>query len=303
MLPNFLVLGTAKAGTDSLYNYLNQHPQIYLSPQKELNFFAHEGRVCPFRGPGDADAMPLNMVTTFGEFHAQFAGVDGQRAVGEVATHYLYYPEAPERIERYLPDVRMLAILRNPVDRAFSAFSSLVRDCRETTPDFSEALAQEDARIEQDWEPLWHYRAMGFYDQQVQRYLRRFDRDRLRFILYDDFVRNPERTVQEIFRFLDVDPQFCPDMSERANVSVVPKHWALHRLSHGNYPVKTIAKAVVPAGPRQAVKRLVASRNLQRPTLSVDVRQQLVNEFRPSNIRLGSLIQRDLSIWLGESGS
>src|SRR5215472_6955488 len=168
MLPNFLVLGTAKAGTSSLYAYLKQHPEVYLSPKTELNFFAHEGKDLNFRGPGDPDYVwDDSIIATYEEYCKQFDTVDKESAVGEVSTHNLYSPQAAAKIKHYVPNAKMIAILRNPADRAFSAFSHMVRDRREETDDFRCALSREQHRIRNNWEPLWHYKAMGFYGAQL----------------------------------------------------------------------------------------------------------------------------------------
>src|SRR5271165_7099493 len=121
-LPSFLVLGTAKAGTSSLYTYLKQHPDVYLSPTTELNFFAHQGGELNFRGPGDLEYVwDDSLVATYEDYRKQFAGVRQETAVGEFSTHNLYSPQAPALIKRYVPNARMIAILRNPAERAFSA--------------------------------------------------------------------------------------------------------------------------------------------------------------------------------------
>lgn len=130
-LPNFLIIGAAKAGTTSLYHYLAQHPQIYMSPIKEPNFFALEERCVDFRGPGDHLYIKQFSVTELERYRSLFQGVTHEQAVGEASPLYLYSPVAPARSHRYVPEMKLIAILRHPVDRAYSAFLHLLRDERE----------------------------------------------------------------------------------------------------------------------------------------------------------------------------
>lgn len=301
-MPNFLILGAAKSGTDALCNYLGQHPQVFMCPNKEPNFFIAEGQAeIPFRGPGDrAEMAHWDMwVSTLDRYQALFADVADERAIGEGTTWYLYHERAPERIQHHVPDAKLIAILRNPVDRAYSAYSMLLRDGRETVGDFARALAAEPERERANWEPMWHYQRMGFYYPQLKRYYDRFPADQLRVVVYDDFVAQAGEVVRDLFRFLDVDDRFEPDTSQRLNISLVPKHPTYHALVVGQHPLKAVAKAVLPVEFRQRVKERLVDSNLAKPApLDPRVRQQLVDVFRTDILRLQELINRDLSHWL-----
>src|SRR5215210_1748036 len=154
MLPNFLVIGAGKSGTTSLYHYLRQHPDVYMSPVKEPLFFAAEGGRIRFPGPDGrmiSRAANPGAVTRMKDYRALFAGVSGKKAVGEASPQYLYTPEAPLRIKHYVPEAKLIAVLRNPVERAYSAFLHRTRLGREPLADFSEALRQEDSRMREGW--------------------------------------------------------------------------------------------------------------------------------------------------------
>ena len=97
VMPNFLVIGAAKAGTTSVYEYLKQHPQIWMSPLKETNFFALEGETLNFRGPGDQDYINRFSITKIEDYLNLFQGVSNQVAIGEVSPLYLYSPKAPDQ--------------------------------------------------------------------------------------------------------------------------------------------------------------------------------------------------------------
>ncbi|HEX2682036.1 MAG TPA: sulfotransferase, partial [Candidatus Dormibacteraeota bacterium] len=240
-MPNFLVIGTAKAGTDALCHYLGQHPQVFVSANKEPLFFVAEGRSnMPYRGPGDRETLRRHdmWISSRVTYESLFAAANGAKAIGEGSTWYLYDESAPIRIHRDVPGVKMIAVLRNPADRAYSAFTMLLRDGRETTTNFVDALEAEDGRVRTGWEPIWHYRRMGFYHEQLTRYLSLFDRTQIHVVLYDDFAARPLETLAEIFHFLGVDDSSSPDVSERLNVSLVPEHASYHRLVNGHGALK-----------------------------------------------------------------
>lgn len=154
--PNFLIIGAAKAGTTSLYHYLAQHPQVFLSANKEPHFFALENNPPDYKGPGDEQGV-RSRITDWQSYLALFSKATGQhRAIGEASTLYLYHPDAPSNIHRHLPDMKMIALLRNPVDAAYSAFGHMYREGREPCNDFMQALKEEDHRVAENWAPSRH---------------------------------------------------------------------------------------------------------------------------------------------------
>jgi len=211
-LPNFLIIGAQKAGTTSLYEYLRQHPQVYMSPVKEPHFFTYEGEARP----------SADIVTQWSQYLALFAGAQGHHvAIGEASPSYLHAHHAPERIHRYLPDVRLIAILRNPVERAFSNWVHNVEHGRERLS-FPEALAREEERMRQGAGYVFDYRWKGFYAAHLSRYLALFPRDHLRVYLFDELRAKPAWVMRDLFEFLEIDPDFQARL-ERHNVSGIPK--------------------------------------------------------------------------------
>jgi hypothetical protein len=300
-LPNFLVIGAAKAGTTSLHGYLSQHPQVYVSPVKETNFFAFEGHRVDYRGPGDAQNINRTSITAFDAYQQQFHTVRDQTAVGEVSPLYLYLEQAPARIYHYLPGVRLVVVLRNPIDRAYSSFLHLRRDRREPVAQFEQALDQEEARIRANWAPLWHYRAMGFYFAQLKRYYERFGRERIRIYLYEHFSQDPAALLIDLFEFLEIDSSCHLDLSLRRNVSGIPKYAWLHDLLKRPHAIRSMIKSWLPHGfQRQGTKLLsqVRNRNLVKPKLSPAVRTKLLQLYHEDILRTQDLIQCDLSHWI-----
>lgn len=295
-LPNFLIIGAAKAGTTALYHYLRQHPQVYMSPEKETNFFAFEGQKVSFCGPGDAK-MCESSITTLGAYKEQFENVSNEVAIGEASPWYLYSTRAAENIYRHIPSVKLIAVLRNPVDRAFSSYLHPVRDGRESLT-FEEGLSVEEKRIAQGWEYIWHYRRAGFYSAQVQRFLKLFRREQVRFCLYDDLLADPDRFLRDIYEFLGVDGSFVVDTSLRPNATGVPKNRLLGRLLNQPNVLRSSAKLFLPKRLRYNLSQRINRRLLEKPSLSEETRQDLLRGYRHDVTALQDLIGRDLSAWI-----
>lgn len=295
-MPNFLIIGAIKSGTTSLCYYLKQHPQIYMSRVKEPRFFALEGERVNFRGPGDYNIADES-VTDIKIYRTLFQSISGERAAGEASALYLYSFKAPQRIYHYVPNAKLIAVLRNPIERAYSSFLHCIRDGREPLDDFTEALLEEEKRIRNSWAPIWHYKRAGFYHEQLKRYFDLFDKSQIRVYLYEDLNEDPSGTLRDIFRFLEVDESFIPDTSARLNVSGVPRNKALHSLvTNLNRPT---IKSFVPNRLLKALREPVRSRVLTKPPqLLPEVRGRLIEVFREDILRLQELIDRDLSGWL-----
>lgn len=299
VLPNFLMIGAPKAGTSAIYYYLKQHPQIYMSPLKEPHFFALENHSLNFQGPGDKDRF-RDAVTQLEDYEKLFANVSREVAIGEASTTYLSSETAPLRIKHYIPDVKLIAILRNPVDAAYASFLHLVRDGDEPLADFGLALEAEEKRVRQNWEGIWHYQRRGFYAEQLERYFQHFDRNQLKVYRYDDFKANPNVVLRDIFEFLEVDPGFMPDMSAKYNVSAMPKNPLLNKMMVKPNPLKSALNMALPKPMRSEIATRLKHWNFQekKPPLSPELRDQLHQNYREDMLKLQDLIQQDLSEWL-----
>jgi Sulfotransferase family len=297
-LPNFLIIGAAKSGTASLYHYLGQHPQVYMSPVKEPNFFALEGHKLDFRAPEAEERINRWSVTSLDAYRALFEGVTTEKAIGEASPMYLYSPEAPERIRRYTPDARLIVVLRDPVERAYSSYMHLRRNGRESLDDFVQALEAEEMRMASNWEWIWHYKNMGFYCEQLKRYYERFDRDQIRVYLHEDLKKDSLGVSREVYEFVGADSSFVPDTSLKYNVSGVPMSRTIFNLIKRPHPVKNALKPLFPERFRRPLVMGLWDRILVKPPLPAEVRGRLVEEYRQDILGLQDLIQRDLSGWL-----
>ncbi len=297
-LPNFLIVGAAKAGTTSVHAYLRQHPQVYMCPVKETNFFAFEGEELNFLG-GISSGYLANFVTNISDYRAQFQGVNNETAIGEACPSYLYLPKAVERIKYYIPDVKIIVILRDPIERAYSHFLHHLRDRLVTYTDFEQALKLESQRIADNWWWDYHYVQVGLYYQQLKRYFDNFDRQQIKVALYKDLKADSLAFIQDIFEFVGVERQFKPDLSAKHNATGIPRHKALDTLIKEPNLIKAIYQLLLPATLRQPITAKIAQYNpLWKPPLTPEVRHNLLELYREDILKLQKLIQQDLSHWL-----
>ena len=287
-----------KSGTTALYDLLDAHPEVYVSPVKEPNFFAFAGQDLDFQAPIDRRPEGINntSITDRGEYEALFADADPNQARGEASHTSLYWPDAAANVKRLVPEARLVVILRNPVERAYSEYMHFRRDGEEPIGDFAEALAAEEERIEQNW-ALGRYVDRGMYDEQLKRYFDRFDRDQIRVFLHQDLVERPDELARALFEHVGVDPSVDVQRDRRVNKSGIPDNPVMHRVLTGLQPVKDVLAPVIP----DAIvdwANLLKNRNLEKPEMEPAVRRQLVKTFRPHVQRLATMLDRDLSHWL-----
>ncbi len=192
-MPNFFIIGAMKSGTTTVYEWLKQHPQIYMSPRKEPNFFSSEGEEYITR-PGGRKDSEYPMIKDIEDYCALFKDVSNESAIGEATVGYLFNPRTPERLKQCVPDARLIAILRDPVDRAFSHYRMMIRLGDEPESDFVEAFHMEENRIRNQWDPFtWSYKSVGFYYVQLKRYFDLFERSQVQVYLYEDLESKPDK--------------------------------------------------------------------------------------------------------------
>jgi hypothetical protein len=293
MLPNFLIIGTPRSGTTTIYESLQQHPQIFLSPLKEPMFFILEGEKDLFPGP----VSPIGP-RDIHAYRSLFDHATREKAIGEASTLYLFSQKAPLRIKKYLPEVKFIAILRNPVDRAFSHFMHNRLAGTEPIADFEEAMSVEEERIRRGWFCFWSYRGVGFYGQQIERYFSHFDRRQFQFFLFEDLIADPAVLFTKFLQFLGVDEAFRIRPHEKYNPSGVPRNRFLHAfLSKPNF-IKNQLKRILPEKTQYNLLTRFMNRNLAKPRLSTEVRRRILAVYREDIMKTQDLIDRDLSSWL-----
>ena len=303
--PNFLVIGAGKSGTTSVYQYLKQHPQVFMSEIKEPNFFALEGKT-DIIGYNESDPEGFNhypwAVTNLSDYKALFKNVDNQVAVGESSTMYQYMDKAPANIKKHIPNAKLIAIFRNPADRLYSRYLHLAREDREPTKNFEDCFIKGNI-----WWQKNDLIQEGFYITHMKRYFKDFDHDKIKIFLYEDLKDNPKKLIKEMYQFLEIDESFEPDMTIKYNVSGKIRNRFFNQL----IGQKSILKEAVAILSPFLLKKIKSSKyirksvtnlrvkNLSRPPIKEEVRKRLINEvYREEILNFQKLIGRDLSKWL-----
>ncbi|PWE32930.1 sulfotransferase [Maritimibacter sp. 55A14] len=295
-LPDFLIIGAARSGTTAVYSYLRQNPSIFMPRAKEPNFFAYEGEALDYKGPG-ADYIN-NSITRLDAYKALFAGAPEGAVSGEASPLYLYAPRAPERIHAHVPQVRMVAILRNPIDQALSHFHYALKQRIEPIDDFTAALQAEDKRLADGWQPLFGYSRFPRYAAQLERYFKLFDRDQILVRTYEDLQTAPGDLIDEITGFIGADTSFRPDMSYQPNAGGVPRSKFFQDFLMKPNPVTGLIAKVMPQEMRLKIRDRLSGLNIRRdPAMPPEARQILRDRLLPEIDRLETLIERDLSVW------
>jgi Sulfotransferase family len=280
--PNLFLVGAAKAGTTSVYDELVRHPAIFMSPVKEPHFFS---RIRP--SPERADFFPH--VSGQDEYIGLFEAVTDQQLVGEASTSYLWDPEAAERIRRVAPEARILIMLRDPVERAYSQYWNDVREGLERRS-FPDALAEELQRSKPGaWGVTSLYIDCGRYAAQVERYRERFG-DRVLVTLFEEYVADRPAGVAAIQDFLGVGPADEPVADRRMNPSSLPRNVVSGRLL-GSGRMRRLARATVPRALR-ARARAAMLKEVSPAPMVPEARELLADVFRPEVERLSGLLGR-----------
>jgi hypothetical protein len=277
-LPNFLVIGAAKSGTSSLHHYLRAHPQVFTPRLKEINFF-------------DYDGTHLDVhywAKTLEEYERHFADAGGAVAIGEVAPIYLCSRVAPDSISRIIPGAKLVAILRNPVDRAYSAYLMSKRAGR-TSRDLQSAFAHKRAG----------YIVRGRYAEYLARYYERFPREQIKILRFEDLAGSGRSLVQDLYRFLGVDASFEPPAEEVHNRGYVPKSELLNRAVHSGF-VRHVLRPLLPDGVMRWARKLRSANARRPPPLPNEIRAELATYYRDDILRLQELTRVDFSAWLSE---
>lgn len=293
--PNFLIVGAQKSGTTSLYSYLKQHPQIYMSPVKEPHFFVSHFLKLPYRGIGD---HVTKIIKDFKKYEALFSDVRNETKIGEAIAIYLcHYRNAIPRIHAMLGDIKIVIILRNPVDRAYSAYMHLIRDDREYLS-FEDGLKEEAQRIACNWCDLWHYTSIGFYYQQVKAYLENFSQ--VKIFLFDDLKETPLALLKDLYNFLNVDSSFTPnDLGIRYEVTGVPKYRFVYNILRKPNIIKSAIKPFISEEKRMNIReKIIRCFVTKRPEMKPETRKFLIGVFKEDVLALQDLINRGLTHWL-----
>lgn len=312
-LPNFFVVGAAKAGTSSLGHYLNQHPDVYISPVKEPLFFSKDFRREAFRPEYLASVASLDVgsylrnhplphkpiahIDDPEDYLALFREVENEKAIGELSTGYLYSSCAAENIFKFNPASKIVVVLRQPVERAYSHHQMAVRDFVDFDYDFISALERDYAAQEKGWGISHLYVELSLYFDQVRRYLEIFPEKQVKIFLFDDLKRDPVKFLAELFEFLEVDPSHVAsiDVSEHKNAASRPRYRFSRRFENLLHAARKYVR-LLPDGYKEVIRGVMytnkCAHKLQKHEL-----ERAMKYFDEDIQKLSILIKRDLRCW------
>ena len=274
-----------KSGTTTLAFYLDQHPEVHMPPD-EIHFFSND----------------LKYQKGIDWYETQFEKGKPNQKLGEKTPVYCLFEKYAKRIHQAIPKAKLIWIFRNPVNRAYSHYNHAVRVGGEQKS-FSEALSVEKKRI-QNGETTLAYVQRGMYTEQIKYFNKYFEASQSIFLLFEDFVRNPEENLQKVYRFLDIDENFSDIVHDKKNVAVLPKS---RRFQGFLNLLKRIFK---PKGkamfrPNGVVARFyhkIEQKNRKNETgydpMSEEIRKQLYSQFYPMYEEFSELTGLSVGPWL-----
>lgn len=309
--PNFFLVGAAKSGTTAIGGYLQQHHDIYMSPIKEPNFFSKDIITSEFDKEFsrykevDLDSyfsharlkhMHCAFINSYAYYLRLFREVKDEKAIGDASVTYLFSKVAAEEIKKDIPDAKIIIILRNPVERAFSHYlMDLSSGYVPYGQSFQEALDEDLKRSQKGWGKSHLYVELGMYFEQVQKYLDIFERKNVNICLYDDFKNDPAGIVKDMYKFLAIDASFKVDCGKKYNVSQLPKNELFSKVVVF-YKQHAVLHALVSSKMKGFLKKVVLTNRTF--VISAFTRSCLLKKFEDDILKLGELINRDLSVWL-----
>lgn len=285
--PNFFIVGAQKAGTTSLWQYLRRHPQVYMSHVKEPQFFSQD------RVQIDQDLM----VTPERDYLQLFRDARGFRAVGEASTSYLWHPEVAGRIRDKITAAKIVILLRDPIERAYSHYLMDIMDGGPSKP-FYDLIIEQFQRGERVFGTGRLYVELGQYSDQVRRYIEAFGHDQVLVLMFEDLVHKPFETVGCVAAFLGLDQEsiatnpligkdYVPYSKPRN--PLVPYVMRLRGM-------RMLWRRVVPAGIRYYVRHTFLAKQGTKPPMDPRAVAFLISAYEHDMQSLEALLGRSLPI-------
>jgi hypothetical protein len=303
--PDLFIIGAAKCGTTSLYEYLRGHPEIFMSRAKEPRYFAPDLAV----GTSGHD---LNHPHDEARYLALFDEARDEKRLGEASVRYIYSRQAPELIAEFQPRPYIIAMIRNPIDMMYSMHNQRVSEGHEDITDFEEALAAEEDRRAGRRIPagsnsqLSIYRDRARFSEQLQRWFDKFGRERVHVIVFEDMIADAPGIFRRVLQFLEVDPDYQPETFTAYNKSHAPRSKLFRSITRSRVPQwivwnfmprvfgDRVTRGMVRAFRHSSLNR----RPAPRPPLPPELRAQLQQEFADEVDRTGAMLGRDLAaLW------
>jgi hypothetical protein len=288
MKVDFFIVGAPKAGTTSLYHYLNEHLQIEMSSQKEPDYFSDAAI------QEQGMYYGKNRIDTEEKYNGLFNTQKKDVIFGEGSVSYLFYPTVAQDIKAYNPIAKIIIMLRNPIDRAFSHY---LMDYRlGLVSDSFEDIINKKSKHKNAHLFYQQYIKVGEYATQLKRYFDIFDKENILLIDYEDFKSDVAGTVDLACSFLKVSTEFSADVHEKHNTFTMPKN-KLIRFVYSFVIIRNILSFIFPKNIMKAVRLILFTKD-EKPKLLEETKTQLKHYFSNDIRLLGNLMDKDYSKWI-----
>ncbi len=296
----FFVIGAAKAGTTTLYAFLKQHPEVFLPNVKEPHYYAN----VQSERKSDYDKVDRNktyhtrIIQSEGDYKALYSGSEAFKAVGDCSPSYLWDEEAAEKIHRDFPKARIVVILRNPIERAYSHYLMDIREGLQSERNFFTALKNDAAEFPKVWGGKSHlYTELGMYHEQLKRYSC-FGQNQIKVFVYEEFFSNLEVSYNELCDFLEISPPTMIRGNDqgKSNVFASPKNKLAAKLIQWNQKTQFFGR-LFPENLRRRLKQTLMSKSAEKPPMEEAAREYLTQFYKEEVHLLEKEFNLNLSVW------
>jgi len=275
LLPNFLIIGAMKSGTTTLYHALKCHPDVFMAELKEPQFFSDEEKI----------------KSSMSWYVSLFKNVTNEKVIGEASTNYTKYPlfkRVPESIKKHIPDVKLIYIIRNPIERIYSHFTHNYYIGR-VDNDLNRVIVRNQ-----------NYINISRYYMQLQRYLEVFDNRQIKVVLLEDLRDEPNRIIKDIYGYLGVDATFsAANMSEK-------KHQTINKAGRSRAVLNVLRSLSIYSTVSNRISENMKGRlnsllrkKIEPPVKMTDQdREYLIEQLKDDVQSMQTYLGRDLSAWL-----
>lgn len=283
MKPNFFIAGAPKCATTNISYYLSLHPDVFISELNEPYYF------CKFDVPKDFERA--SMIRDFDKYLRLFKKAKNHKAVGEATPTYLMCPHAPSEIKKAFPDSKIIISLRNPIERAHSSyFSNLFRLNQKIS--FNEMIDMHYDEVKNKKFNVYNIILAGLYTKQVKNFQRYFDSNKIKIIIFEEYIKNIENTINALLNFLDVDGNV--EFREQSKGAYrVPKGTASKWLMNRQLFRKTATK-IIPTLTRQKFGDKFLFKQTIKPQIPIEDRIRLKEIYKSEVKELEQLLDRKL---------
>ena len=302
--PHFVILGGGKSGATSLDYYLDQHPDVFMSPVKEPNFFGYElSKYSDFKNDPEELEFYINSITSKKAYLELFKPSHPHQIRGEVSESYLYRKCAAKRLKHYIPDAKIIVVLRQPASRLYSRFLHLSRlGCLS-------GVRFEDC-LDPDQNVWWSRNDLikeGYIYQHLKNYFEIFDAQNIKVLFYEDLVCKPDRQMQTLFEFIGVDSSFQPNISVNLDSSSFFREQCSNSFFREAKGLMQWVRFVFPNTLHGELKgnyaltkshATIRSLELHNQTLDPEIKRKVTRIYSDDIYNLSLLLNKDLSHWL-----